>query len=613
VAFPVDISYDAFNVDFKTVVQGGHGYFVQVKPGMHTDGGSMPDPDIVIEDHARGVLNVVGKPAGIYEYIFISSDNEGFCGMTRGEQTVVRVYLVPQLTGFPVLTNICPGETASVDFNEFLPPEIKYFIEEMGWSISYLRDGTPVTVPFDAGLSNVGNITYKYAVNDGSGEFQGKYSALASSIYACPEDSSYLTHTVRIREGGEYAIPNKSISFCTDVLSLVRETWPNFKPNLFGYLGSSMPNGKWSVEYGGQLQGNELSVDEDSGKADINLQAADIFHVDSIVFKYSYQDCMANDTFTLLTFNFSREDFNSVFVEREQGVCRNLMSGIVELSSIFGFTVPLTSGIWYEQNADSFDEMLYGAVDLSNMIPGSRYTFRYDVNAAVDSLCLIQGSQTLFHLRMLDFGISNAEVKVCKSQFASGMRVDLSRYVPGLSNVGNLGRITWYDNGGAEIANPQNYMLRATDEAQTQDTANYRMEYRYEVSSDCGPYSGSLYISAVDSIVDNTERRIVLCYTDEYASHVDLFQIMGIAGAENDGNFELCDDPVNETGNTIPYPAEIINTINATGRLNMSILFSTTNEIEVYRFCYNRNDSCMRNGMEITVVLTRNVKYEEKE
>jgi hypothetical protein len=603
------------------VIQGGHGYFVQVQPGKHTDGSNLPDPGIVIENHVKGVLNVAGKPAGTYEYIFISTDTEGFCGMSQGEQSVVRVYLVPQLTGFPVLTNICPGETASVDFNDFIPHEIRYFIEEMGWTISWFRGGTPVTMPFNAGLSHVGNTAYQYTVNDNSGEFKGKYSDLKSSVYACPQDSALLTHTVRIREGGEYAIPNKSISFCTDVLSLVHETWPIFRTGLFGYLGSSMPNGKWSIAEKGQLNegdpdvqsgSGEIWVEENSGKAKINLYNANILQVDSIVFKYSYQDCMAKDTFTLLTFNFSKTDFKSIFVEKEQGVCRNLVSGMVELSSIFGFTVPLTSGIWYRKNAENFDEMLYGAVDLSEMSPGSLYTFRYNVNDAVDSLCLIQGSQTLFHLRMLDFGMSNAEIKVCKSQFSSGMSIDLSRYIPGLSNVG-ASTVKWFDNEAAEISNPQNYMLKATAEWQTQDTTNYRMVFRYEVRSDCGPYSGSLYISPVDSIGKDTARRITLCYTDEYASNVDLFQIMGIAGAENYGHFELCDDPVNETGKTIPYPAEIINTINSTGKLDMSRLFNPENEIEIYRFCYDRHDSCMSNRMEITVALTRNVKYKEKE
>jgi hypothetical protein len=591
------------------VVQGGHGYFVQVKPGRHTDGSHLPDPnsDIVIEDNVKGVLNVAGKPAGIYEYIFISTDNEGFCGMLKDEQSVVRVYLVPQPTGFPALTNVCPGETASVNFNDFIPHEIRYFLDEMGWTISYFREGKPVEMPFEAGLSQVGNTTYQYVINDNSGEFRGKYSELKSSVYRCPEDTASLTHTVRVREGGEYAIPNKSISFCTDALRLVSETWPKFDTRLFGYLGSSMPNGKWSIEYRGQLlYPGEIWVQEDTGRAVINLEAVEMMNVDSVVFKYSYKDCMAKDTFTLLTFNFSKTGFNSTFVEKEQDVCRNLMSGVVELSSIFGFTVPLTSGIWYEKNSEGdFVEMLYGAADLSEMNPGSLYQYRYDVNAAVDSLCLIQGSQTVFGLRMLDFAASNSEIKICKSQFSYGVQLDLSRYVPGLSSIGNA-TVTWFDGDAAAISNPQNYMLRSAVELPPEkDTI---MRYHYDVKSDCGVYSGDLYISTVDSIGSDTARRIVICYTDDYASHVDLFQIMGIAGAS--GNFELCDDPVNNNGATITVPAEVVAEISRTGIVNMTDLFNPANEKETYTFCYSsgRNDTCMKGKMEITVEVTRNIE-----
>jgi hypothetical protein len=601
-------------------MHGGHGYFVQVLPGVHTDASSLPNASVVIKDHVQGVLNVAGKPAGVYEYVFISTDKDGFCGMAEGEQAVVRVYLVPQLTGFPVLTNVCPRTTVSVNFNDFIPPEIKYFIDEMGWTISWFRDGSPVTMPLSAGLNNtarvfnVGNTAYKYTINDNSGEYRGKYFALRSSVYACPEDSAVLTHTVRIREGMEYAIPDKSISFCTDVLSLVPETWPVFNTNLFGYLGSSMPNGRWSLSYSGQpLTPEELRIDGTSGQVSINFSALNLLQVDSVVFKYSYQDCMAKDTFTLLSFNFKENSFTNAFVGKEQELCRDLVSGVVELSSIFGFTVPLTSGIWYDltKNPDG-DEMLYGAVDISDMKPGSSYIFRYDVNAAVDSLCLIQGTSTQFKLKMLDFAVSNAEVKICKSQFASGVVVDLSRYVPGLSNVGNVSNVTWRDNNGAVIPYPQNYLLRATEAWQTQDTSNYRMQYGYELKSSCGQYSGNLYISTVDSIGADTARKVMICYTDNYASNVDLFQLMGIAGAS--GNFELCDDPVNELGARINFPAGTLETISdsisRTGKLDMAALFNPANEREIYNFCYHAGlgDTCMKNKMEITVIVTRNVE-----
>jgi hypothetical protein len=439
---------------------------------------------------------------------------------------------------------------------------------------------------------------------------------MKTTPYFCPEDSAYLTHTVRIREGEEYAIPNKSISFCTEVLGLVPETRTVMRTNLFGYLGSSAPEGEWSIQYMENLSPSDFSIDAESGDVSIPVALITFLNVDSIVFKYSYPNCLANDTFTLLTFNFDNNKFTNTFSEQERDVCRNLMSGVVELSSIFGFNVPLTSGVWYRQVDSEFEEMLYGAVDISEMKSGSLYTFRYDVNSSVDALCQTQGLSTAFHLRMHDLEVANAEAKICKTQFANGVTVDLSRYVPGLNDTSRIApdRITWRDAAGAVISNPDNYMLKSTEEWQTSDTATYKMQYNYEVRSDCGLYSGNLYISAVDSlrIISDTVRKIIICYTDDYASHVDLFQILGSVGAT--GSFILCEDPVNERGQTIHQSAgeldKMIADVTRAGVMNAFELYDTANESETYTFCYlpRGNEPCISENIKITVVITRNVK-----
>jgi hypothetical protein len=99
---------------------------------------------------------------------------------------------------------------------------------------------------------------------------------------------------------------------------------------------------------------------------------------------------------------------------------------------------------------------------------------------------------------------------------------------------------------------------------------------------------------------------------DNYASHVDLFQIMGIAGGS--GSFTLCDDPVNESGTKINIPPAALavfnDSISKSGKLDMASLFNPANEREVYNFCYTSGptDICIKGKMEITVVLTRNVE-----
>jgi hypothetical protein len=295
------------------------------------------------------------------------------------------------------------------------------------------------------------------------------------------------------------------------------------------------------------------------------------------------------------------------------------MSGEVELSSVFGFTAPLTSGIWYQDTTMNMDykEMLYGKVDISDMRTGSLYRFRYDVNAAVDSMCLVQGSSTVFNLKVYDLSVASGEVKICKEQFKSGMTVDLSRYVPGLSDTGRIDpkKTVWKDNTGAIISDPGNYRLIAA-EGQADDTSTYKTVYRYEVRSDCGLYAGNLYVSAVDSLSSDTARNIVICYTDDYAEHVDLFQILGIAVDKNSpsGYFELY-NAVNNKGAEITLATSVLDGIKQNGKINVSTLFNEANDSETYTFGYLPNtnsNSCVSNKMKITIIVTKNVKEDSQ-
>jgi hypothetical protein len=617
VAFPIDISYDAFNVDYKTIAQGGDGYFIQVKPGTHKDGSVLPNEEDIIQNPSKGVLNVVGKPAGVYEYIFVSM-TDNFCGMNKDEQSVVRVYIAPQLTGFPVLTNVCPGTTEDIDFNNFIPPEIRYFIEEMSWKISYTRDGQNIAMPVKAGLATVGDNVYNYTISDTAGPFKGKYSAMQSTVYGCPQGSAVLTHTVKIREGGEYVIPNKNISFCTDILRLVPETEDSLSVNLFGYLGSSAPNGKWSIAYpiSNDISVNHLNVSEDEGLADIKWPLLKVLSFDSVVFKYSYKDCVERDTFTLLTLHFTDKKFqSSLETQKEYEVCRNLVSGVIELSSIFGFSTPLTSGIWSEIINDTLsEEMLYGAIDISKMKSGSLYSFRYDLSQAVDAMCLMQGKSVTFNLRLHDIEIANAEVKICKQQFADGVRVNLSRYVPGLNDTTRINPdlITWRDNNGKIIPRPDNYQMKSDDPLQTADTSSYKMLFQYDVRSNCGPYTGNLYVSVVDSVASTTSRKIVICYTDDYARHIDLFQILGILGAN--GQFIRYDVPESNSKYDAAQYDSILKIIETTGIMDASILFDTKYTSETYTFRYlSSNDTCVPHEAEITVVITKELEKEQEQ
>jgi hypothetical protein len=134
------------------------------------------------------------------------------------------------------------------------------------------------------------------------------------------------------------------------------------------------------------------------------------------------------------------------------------------------------------------------------------------------------------------------------------------------------------------------------------------MRYQYEVMSDCGPYTGSLYISTIDSIGSDTLRKVVVCYTDDYAKHIDLYQILGVVGANR--RFILCDPPVNDQGVTIADPVFD----ETTGILNAFESYDEANSSQTYTFCYNKtpDDVCVKNNMQITIVVTKDVKTDSE-
>jgi hypothetical protein len=283
------------------------------------------------------------------------------------------------------------------------------------------------------------------------------------------------------------------------------------------------------------------------------------------------------------------------------------MSGVVELSSIFGFTAPLTSGIWYEKVGDDFEERLDGTVDISKMKSGSLYTFQYYINSAVDSMCLLQGNSTLFQLRMHDLEVANAEAKICKKQLSDGVSVDLTQYVAGLNDTARIDpkRITWKNPEGKEV--PNKHTLTAPSGWLDNDTI---LRYQYEVTSNCGPYSGNLYISTIDSTGVDTARKVTICYTDDYAKHIDLYQVLGIVGAK--GTFEICDDPVNDKKEKLANPVmkgdngSIMDAYESFKKNDSN----DDDESQTYTFCYMppSNDTCVSRIVEITIQVTRNIE-----
>jgi hypothetical protein len=201
------------------------------------------------------------------------------------------------------------------------------------------------------------------------------------------------------------------------------------------------------------------------------------------------------------------------------------------------------------------------------------------------------------------------------------VKIDLSRYVPGLNDTNRIdpNKIIWRDTLGVitDANKVKNYPIHASgNDWQILDTT-YIIPFQYEIESDCGPSTGNLYISVVDTIGVDTVRKVVICYTDDYAKHMDLFQILGIVGAN--GEFDLCDAfaPYG-TGERIIYPDERdVEDIESSGIMNAFALYNKnkTSEGELlyeyvrYVFCYQSgSDGCVPSNMKIEIKVTRDVE-----
>jgi hypothetical protein len=323
----------------------------------------------------------------------------------------------------------------------------------------------------------------------------------------------------------------------------------------------------------------------------------------TIRFDYHYKDCDGNSAVTRLTFMLT-DDLTSVIVTdsagREKEVCRNLVAGVIDLAATFGFHTPLTSGLWFEKlNDSSYVEMLYGAADISDKNSGSLYTYRYDVSSAIDSgLCLVEARTAYFHLRIRDVAVANGEVKICASEYENpGISLDLFRYVPGLNDTSRIrpGEVVWM-LAGDTVASP--YLLSKGGNPPA-DTANIQYQFQYNVKTECGEFTGDLYVSVIDSFPAKLELRRKICYTDDYAKHIDLFEVLGYGGLT--GNFELL--ATNPPGKTL----DLTMFDPTTSVMNANAAFDESNNEEVYTFRYVKgvNDSaCLPANADLRVIIT---------
>lgn len=590
-SFPVDLAKDAFYTNYSTTI----GSFTQVVPGKPTE---------VIASGVSGIFNVTGRPAGIYEFIFTSNIDD-FCGMNRNQQSVVRVYLVPELIGFSSLTNICAGETVSVDLSQYLPFEIKNFAEDMGWKVVFsdVTKATPARITpegvVSASIASIGVRTYSYKYDDsGEGSFKDMFKKM-NPVYRC-QDSAFTMHNVRVRDA-EVVIPSKEVTFCLNNLMSVPQNMETFDVNLKALLGVEAKNGVWST--GKSLY--EISViDAKKGLFQIHTKyIADNFTLPYVCdFKYEYDQCDGGKGSTYLNIVFSANLVETI-IDSTKSVCRNYGSGSLDLGPYFGFSVPNTAGIWIDKETGKV--LSTGSVNLDSLKVGSVYNFSYRVNPASDYMCKAEGLVADLTLRVRDAQVLSGVAKLCKAQYESKVSINLYNHVQGLSNEALFDRtkIEWEMctdeacTAPVKIVDAANFMVDPATFPLSGGIGTWKFTFRF--TTDCGPSTGSLYLSVVDDIGKIENKSIQICYTDDLATSINLYQLLGVAGL--DGKFKLA------AGSATPSLGAFDD---VKGIFNAFASFDTSKDKEEYIFEYKADASdkdCITQTAQLKIVVTKTV------
>jgi hypothetical protein len=609
--FPVDLSLNAFGVGYSATT----GHYVQLTvPGSYTDGSINPVPGTTVS----GVFNPTGRPAGVYEFVYVS-DVANFCGMGLGDKSIVRLYLVPELVGSAVLSNLCAGEAFDVKLVDYLPYEVKNFVDSAGWQVQFYNSKTNAQLTVSpASLANLGVHNYYYKIDDsGAGYFSGKFKFgilqipqgspayfKPNPLYACA-DSGHIAHTVKIRDSIMLVQDTVKVTFCTKNLTSVPENRDRFVLNLSNILGMNGKDGVWSTKHV-QPQHVILSTD---GYAAINMPLVEFGGITDFFFEYTFKNCDASDITAVVHINFT-DDLSTVIVSDTGTVCRNLGTGTLDLGLFFGFSVPNTAGVWMDiqkKNTDGRDyQILSGSIDLSELKVGSLYEYQYRVNSSSLDMCRTgmgyDGVLADYYLKVRDVEVLSGSAQICRSLFSSGTYINLFDYVPGLGNPNLVdpGEVVWTAPDGTHIpsADVTNYWLQGTASKNKDTILNFSFVY----ANDCGKAPGNMYIGFLDSIPHDTHRKLQVCHTDDYAKYINLFQAIGYAGLK--GTFEL--------ERSVPAGKSIVWINQAKGIFNAADTFDPANNtVEEYTFIYKRDPSeanCAPDNLRITVIVTRNIE-----
>ncbi len=412
----------------------GAGEWHAVKNTMTTGGGAnglddytgVTDANFIAK--VSNVFNLVGKPVGVYAFVFTATNSS--C-LGYGEKVLVKVVIKEVAIDKSHTLNLCPGATFT-----FTPQKV---ISSMLTDVVF--DATGVVLSPPAALSGTAP-NQTILIPDGyEGVFELNYK---SNDAANCNNSAVLTVTVKQGVDG-FGLLNNTALYCSASIPDVI--------NLTTLAGASANDGKWSLQTTPAQTGVAVTADGDVTFTTDPVEAKDY------IFEYTYKNCEATSTDVKETFTLTvSDDLSSSFTDTNKSICKSDNPNRIYDLMVdgFGLNVPSNSGTWTVKQEPAGNvglDITNGQLAIKDIRIGE-YIFNFSFSNAATELCNLAGMSKDLTLTVGDLSgsaVADGRTKLCVDQVSSASgNFTLTDFVVGLDGVND---VDWVGPTGTTITN----------------------------------------------------------------------------------------------------------------------------------------------------------------
>lgn len=462
--------------------------------GLSAGGGQWnevnPADDSIIQAGVSNIFVGIDRLPGTYKFIFIPSNNP--C-LENDDRAVATIEVLETPNAINHFAELCAGETVTLDLSNLVSATLK-----ANHTITYYDGSGSLLASSSVSLTNEGEFSYLYKIDNAG---------------LCTDNAKIVVNVIGSGVPGSITF-NDRLAFCASTVPA--------SLNLNQELGLTGKGGDWTAASGAPAVNGGI----------VNLLGISVGNYE---YTYKWNDCSGVEMSKLFTLSIT-DELSANFVDASRDICKTIYgNGTVDLMQVLGISLPSQAGVWSEVSSVSPVDVADGVFEVADSRAG-KYVYKYSVGNAVD-LCGIQSQSATVTLNVYDGGqVLDGLITLCKASLTAGDLIDLGEYMVSLPNGG-----TWYAPDGSTVSGT------------TIDVGSLALginSYRYEFDAGpCGNGDARLYVVVTDDLSPSfKDKAISYCLTDDGADHIDLDQVLGIAGLE--GSWSNDDSAINFNAST---------------------------------------------------------------